>query len=244
MEGALSPVAAEDAAQRAVGHRPPPRWPTRPPARTGLLHAHAHSTSEAPDQTRPRRRGSRAAPEPRALLPHAPAPATRLAAPRPRCLVTVGPPTRRWRRRPRAAGSAGRCLPGSPLASPDSTCPKSMLPRPPQQSGPATELLAGSAPGPRSSPLGTASGGTARGLATTCPRTGPIAPGKRRLPGRFPCDPSLSGDPGKCSFSSPRRATFLELASRPLGEPRTTSPRTVRGRDRRLGGGTAAVSVR
>lgn len=169
--------------------RPPPHPDHRPGHAAGAL-GHTRDPGAPPPTRTP------------ALARHAP--------PRPRCLVTVGPPSKRRRRRPRVAGSAGRVPLRFPAGLPDSTCPKSMLPRPPQQSGPATELLMGSAPGPRSSPRGTPLGGPPLEgpLGTSpppAPGPAPLRPGSAACRGAFPVTPTSPGSLGNV-VSRPRDA--------------------------------------
>jgi hypothetical protein len=57
----------------------------------------------------------------------------------------MAPPTKRWRRCPPHTAGLPYLLQVSTSTRPTSTCLKSILPRPPQQSGPATDVLIGSA---------------------------------------------------------------------------------------------------
>lgn len=101
-------------------------------------------------------------------------------APRPRCLVTAVPPPRRKKRpRPRHPSCPAPC-----------TFLMSRLPRPPQQSGAATELRTGPArPGPAGRGLPCRDRARASRKPPT-PRTGPIGPEKCRRPGSFRRDPA------------------------------------------------------
>lgn len=140
-----------------------------------------------------------------------------------------------WRRWPRPSGVGGGAAspqtadpPGGRGGLALSTCVQSMLPRPPQQSGPAAALLIGAVPGPRASQPGTASGWTTRGprASQLPPGPAPLRPRSAACRGAFPVTLRVRPS-GKCSSSCPLRAPSLALARRLLEEPGTTSPRTA-----------------
>ena len=134
----------------------------------------------------------------------------------------MDPPTRRWGRCPQARGVRGRSgtLSGCPRRpNALSTFLKSILSRPPQQSGPARELLIGSAPGPPD-PLnqGNTTGRTIQGPRCRHwpPGPAPLRPGSTACRDAFPVtptSPSLLGNvvlhPRDATLSWSSRASLL-----------------------------------